>query len=219
MKKNWIIVGLVTAAIMVASLGAVLAQDDAKVQDPALEEPMEEFDAIWDYIEDEDANYLITKEQMGEIRNETHLMIREQIRENLAEYGMPDEEILELEENMDAIHEMEKEVRETISELRDEGISRDEIKTEVEPLITEIQELRTLIKDKLNEYDVVLPGRMGRRDRMGPDEGCDCCGSNMGKLGGQSGIGRGSQMGRPGNGGPGMGGPGMGDGDFSGPRP
>ncbi len=206
MKKNMIIAGLVATVIMIAAFGVVLAQDDAMVQDPALEEPMSEFDAIYDEVADEDANYLITQDQMGEIRNETRNMIREQIRENLVEYGMTDEEILELEENMDAIHELEKEVRETIRELRDEGLSRDEIRSEVETQVTEIQALRELVKEKLDEYDIVLPPRlMGHKEGIQPGPGFGEPGDMKGgRPGMDGGMGR-----RPG--GPGMGGPGMGD--------
>lgn len=185
MKKNWIIAGLVATVIMVATFGAVIAAEDTGLE--AADAGIVDFDETTDG----DVNYLITKAQMEEINAEKREMIRAQIIENLETYGLTDAEIMEIDEMLDALEILRIESFETVKELKEQGLTREEIRAEMEPIHNEIQELRTELKDKLAEYDIILPDPPMKK--------------GQGR--------RGQGFGGPRNGEPGMGGPG-----FGGPR-
>ncbi len=207
MKKNWMFAGLVATIIMVATLGVAIAQNDP-MMGSASGEQVNEYDQIMDEMMGEDAQYLITNEQMMEIRNETRNMIREQIRANLMSYNLTDDQIMEIEELMEAIMELRQEAFETHRELMEQGLSRKEIRAEMRPMVLEIQELRAQLKDTLAEYGVDLPEPpIGRgRGMFGPGMGLAGKGRGMG----------GPSMGRLGDGGPGNCGTEMGGSGYAG---
>lgn len=150
MKKNWIIAGSLISVMLMATLGTVIAADDIGTVDAT---------AIDVEVVD-DANLLITPDQMAEIKAEEREMIQATIMENLETYGLTDEEIMEVEELMDALDVLHIEARETRQELVDEGLTRDEIRVEMEPAMLEIQDLRTELKELLEGYGIVMPDQM-----------------------------------------------------------
>ncbi len=147
MKKNWIIAGSLISVMLMATLGTVIAADDIGTVDAT---------AIDTEVMDE-PNLLITPDQMAEIKTEEREMIQATIMENLETYGLTDEEIMEVEELMDALDVLHIEARETRQELVDEGLTRDEIRAEMEPAMLEIQDLRAELKELLEGYGIEMP--------------------------------------------------------------
>lgn len=192
MKKKFIIAGALVALILMATLGTVIALDDSGLETDAA--------ATTDTLEDENAQYLITEEQLEEIRDASEQMIIDQMIENLESYNLTDEQITEIEDILLAIRELRGDIRATLEELRDRNTTFPEIREALEPLVTELRALRAELKELLDSYGILPPeGRM------------HCIRWH-----------RGPRFGGPGSG-PRPGGPGIGDGGmgpgFGGPRP
>ena len=205
MKMKFMIAGALITILLMATLGTVIALDDSEFETNGA--------ATTETIEDEDAQYLITEAQLEEIREASEEMIHAQMMENLESYNLTDEQIMEIEELLLAIDELRDEIKAQREEMMDSDLSWSEKREAMEPLMIEIQTLRTELKELLDSYGIIMPKPMHRAPRFG--------GPGFG----------GPEMG-PGHGGPGMGDGngmrhgGMGDGSgmpggpkFGGPRP
>jgi len=203
MMKNWIIVGLVTTVIMLATLGAVISAQDVDTEPVAddmdvYEDSYFEDELFDEEVLDENVYYLVTIEDQEEIREVAEQMLAEAIHENLEASDLTDEEIMEIEEQIEAIKTLRTEARETMRELREQGATPEEIRAEMEPIMRELRNLQEELRETLREHGIRMFEGRGpgwRMNRLG--EGG--CGSQRG----------GRQMFRER----------MGDREFPGPRP
>ena len=201
MNKNWIIVGLLTTVLMFAALGTVISAQDANSDAIGENENFDgEFDNFDEEFEDEDVYFLFTKEDGKEVRDAARQMTKDRILENLQNANLTDEEILEIEELLEAIEILREEADESRLELIEQGLSREEIKAEMEPIMEELKGLHIELRETLQEHGIKLfegprPGMRRGGPRMG---GSQCCEDEGPGFDGPIKNGRGKGMGFPG---------------------
>jgi hypothetical protein len=175
-------------ALIITSMGMIVAAQDAQ-SDGAVETG-----AATDGELDNgtaELRVLITEEQRAALRdaaeqmraaNATHEEIMAEIRTmemscikgNLESYGLTDDQVAEVLDAIDGIDALEQELRDTMEEFRELGVSRAEARNQTLAMVEELRTMHDNLCDLLEQYGIEppLPPRQGsgwrNREREGP---------------------------------------------------
>ncbi len=180
-------------ALIITSMGMIVAAQDARSDGTAEAGTVELTDGEQDNGTTE-VRVLVTLEQRAQIRdaaeqmraaNATHEEIMAEIqamemsciKENLESYGLTDDQVAEVLDAIDGIDALEQELRDTMEEFRELGVSRAEARNQTQAMVEELRTMRENLCSLLEQYGIEppLPPQQGpgwrNREREGPGPG------------------------------------------------
>lgn len=164
MKAKWMVAlsVLSVAAVLGAGVGIVAASDDdTETRLLLTDEQLADIRAMADELRangvDRDLAMLLIEAQMERY-----------ITENLASYGLTEDEISAVMEQLESIGDSMAEIKEVAYELREQGATFDEVQEAVAPMMDDVKALQEQLVELLQSYDIGfnLPHPVDERPRV-----------------------------------------------------